>query len=177
MENLFANHPWYYTVYPKYLIVDSHNNTKAIGGTTVCVMTLDEETLFLRTAHVGDSGYALYRMQDEGYELIYKSQDQKRSLYFPYHVIDKINLKIGSEGDDPECAIIDMHWVDPLDLVIMGSDGLFNNVNSIVMKTILDEHYFSNKDFDLNKLAKKIAYYAYRLSMDKSEKTPFAFAA
>ena len=31
----------------------------------------------------------------------------------------------------------------------MGSDGLFNNISPVVMKTILDEYYYSNQGFDL----------------------------
>lgn len=55
--------------------------TKAIGSTTVCVATLQEN--MLKTALIGDSGYALYRRKEKYFELMFKSKEQQRSFNFP----------------------------------------------------------------------------------------------
>ena len=126
---LFLNDPQHYILNPKELIEKSHNLTKAIGSTTVCLMTLDDEKLLLRTAFVGDSAYAIFRKQDDKYQLIFKSKEQQKSFNFPFQVKKcKIN-QIGSKGDDPSCAITDQHEVELLDLIIMGTDGLFDNIS------------------------------------------------
>ena len=72
---LFLNDPQHYILNPKELIEKSHKLTKAIGSTTVCLMTLDDQKLLLRTAFVGDSGYAIYRIIDEKFQLIFKSSE------------------------------------------------------------------------------------------------------
>lgn len=71
-------------------------------------------------------------------------------------------------------AITNQHIVEPFDLVVMGTDGLFDNISLKWIKSILDEHYYSNQDSDLLELANKIAYYAYRLSLDEYTPSPFS---
>ena len=60
--------------------------TKAIGSTTVCVLTLEPHHLLMRGAFVGDSGYAIYRLNSETkeYDLHFKSEEQQRAFNFPY---------------------------------------------------------------------------------------------
>ena len=71
-------------------------------------------------------------------------------------------------------AITNQHIVEPFDLIVMGTDGLFDNISPNWIKFIIDEHYHSNQHMDLQELANKIAYYAYRLSIDDYTPSPFS---
>lgn len=68
---LFIINPLHYIANPKKLIEDSRQFTRAIGSTTVCLMTLDDNKLILRTAKVGNSGYAIYRLKGEEFQLVF----------------------------------------------------------------------------------------------------------
>lgn len=86
MGNLFTKDPLMYSYNSRGLIVKAHNLTNAIGSTTVCMMTLDQDELILRTANIGDSGFAIYRLGDENFKLIEKSKPQRKSLTIPFQV-------------------------------------------------------------------------------------------
>lgn len=75
IEKLFTEYSRHYILNPKELIVDAHELTKAIGSTTVCLMTLEDHKLILRTAFVGNSAYAIYRIHEEMVQLIFKSKE------------------------------------------------------------------------------------------------------
>lgn len=69
---------------PKKLIIAAHKATKAVGSSTICVLSLDEQTL--KAAFVGDSGYAIYRKKEgeDRFEIVFKSKEQQKSFNFPY---------------------------------------------------------------------------------------------
>ena len=68
------------------MIIDSHGMTKAIGSTTCCILTIDEQKPTVNTSYIGDSGYAIYRKdtQDNKLQTIYVSEEQQKSFNFPY---------------------------------------------------------------------------------------------
>lgn len=85
----------------------------------------------MRSSFVGDSGYAIYRKESDGFKLLFKSKEQQKSFNFPY--------QIGSEGDNPTCAAEDKHIVQLGDLIVLGTDGLFDNMNADQIKIVLDD--------------------------------------
>ena len=62
----------------------AHKLSKAFGGTTLCVLTLDNQQLLLRSALVGDSGYAIYRLFENKFSLFFKSRPDLIGYNFPY---------------------------------------------------------------------------------------------
>lgn len=86
-------------------------------------------------------------------------------------------IQIGSEGDNPSCAFVDQHDVQHNDVFVIGTDGLFDNLAANQIKIILDEDAKENKPFDCSAVAKTIASYAYKLSLDQNYQSPFAKSA
>ncbi|CAD8196302.1 unnamed protein product [Paramecium pentaurelia] len=148
---------------PKKYIIAAHKVTKAKGSTTVCVVSINQGDL--RSSLVGDSGYAIYRKIDDKYQLNFKSTEQQKSFNFPY--------QIGSEGDNPNVATDDTHKIQVGDLVVLGTDGLFDNMSAQQIQVVIED-VTKTEPNNPQALAKSIANYAYRLSLDPKYNSPFA---
>ncbi|KAM3136721.1 hypothetical protein pb186bvf_011166 [Paramecium bursaria] len=155
----------------KQLIIQAAKATKATGSSTVCVMKIGQT---IDASFVGDSGYAIYRKKENEYELLFKSEEQQRSFNFP--------LQIGSEGDSPTVAKQEKHDVLSVqkivycfqgDLIVLGTDGLFDNIQAKQILIIINDHIKSS-GLNPQALSQSIAEYAYRLSLDKNYNSPFA---
>lgn len=74
----------------------------------------------LYSANLGDSGYLLLRK--EGLDLVtkYRTKEQQHSFNFPFQV--------GTGGDDPSKANTEIHEIKDKDIIVMGSDGLWDNL-------------------------------------------------
>lgn len=92
--------------------------------------------------------------------LVYKSPEQTKGFNFPY--------QIGNPGDSPTSAIPQIHEVNDMDIVVVGSDGLFDNVdNEMIMEILQKEVNESRKINDIKKVCLELGNLAYRLSLDK----------
>jgi protein phosphatase PTC7 len=85
------------------------------GSSTCCVLTL--EGIHLHAANLGDSGFMVLR----GLEIVYRTKEQQHSFNFPYQI------GTGS-ADKPQHAQRITVEVQPGDLIIVGTDGLWDNL-------------------------------------------------
>lgn len=85
------------------------------GSATFCVLALDASSAVLRSANLGDSGFSLYRNG----ALIFRSKEQQHGFNCPFQL---------GHGDTPAMARKEAIDVEPGDVVIVASDGLFDNV-------------------------------------------------
>mmetsp|Transcript_82758 Transcript_82758/g.96752 ORF Transcript_82758/g.96752 Transcript_82758/m.96752 type:complete len:230 (-) Transcript_82758:5-694(-) len=106
---------------PKSLIVEAAGKTKAEGSSTLCVVSLDPDAPILRTSYIGDSGYVIYRMSEKNLTFIHQSEEHTRSFNFPY--------QIGTHGDNPNMSVEFLHKIQNNDIIVVGSDGLFDNMD------------------------------------------------
>lgn len=53
------------------MIIDSHKMTKQIGSTTVCLVTIEDDKPILHSAYIGDSGYIIYRKENNNIKIVY----------------------------------------------------------------------------------------------------------
>ena len=60
---------------------------------------------------------------------IYRSQEQTHGFNFPY--------QIGTGGDDPEKAETQVHSIDHNDILVVGTDGLFDNLYDEQIKELI----------------------------------------
>jgi len=117
---------------------------------------------------MGDSSYLIARPVNIGeFNLIFKSEDQTHGFNIPYQV--------GTEGDNPSFAKSLNHTVEANDLVIVASDGLWDNIDDKeILKTLND---FSKKSgsikIDTEEFAKILSIKAETLSRDKNYFSPF----
>jgi len=101
---------------PQALIEHGHRETTGIlGSSTVMVVTL--EGTLLRMAHIGDCGMLIVR---DGAPLL-RTVEQQHDFNFPFQ------LGAGSRNSPADAATCEIR-VRPGDVVILGSDGLFDNL-------------------------------------------------
>ena len=153
---------------PKSIIRKAWEDNKHDGSSTLVVVTLPPDENAIYTSYVGDSGYCILREQSPStYRLIYESPPQQRRFNYPFQ------LGWGRNGDHPDVALDSKHEVKHGDLVILGTDGLFDNLKATDIATLINEHLKSNR-LDEQKVATVIAEHTYRLSLDPKHRSPFA---
>ena len=104
------------------MLVSCVSETKAIGTCTFVLGLLDEEDPHMRVLNLGDSGYMLLRREDsvKPYEIVFRSEERQYAFDHPY--------QCGTGYKLPYHAEVYFHQVQDGDVVIMATDGLFDNL-------------------------------------------------
>ena len=97
-------------------------------------------------------------------QIIHSSDPQQHSFNFPY--------QIGSRGDSPDKALTEVHKVKLGDVLILGTDGLFDNVYKDEMREIVEKRMDTGR-LDPNRVARELAQKAFEYSKDKKYYSPF----
>ena len=112
----------------------------------------------------------ILRKNDQGVEKVFRSIEQTHGFNFPYQV--------GYNGDNPLQGDDKKHEIRHNDIVILGSDGLWDNVfdeNVIEIVEPFLKDYDQIKDLDL--VADLITKKAFELSKQENYMSPFAKGA
>ena len=105
------------------------------GGSTTAVMAkLDPKDNKMKTCNLGDSAYLILRQSKSGgLEKVYRSKEQTYEFDFPY--------QCGQNCELPYDAIDNEHEVAHNDIVVMGTDGVFDNLfDDQIAKTCIRPH-------------------------------------
>lgn len=129
------------------------------GSSTACILTLDGT--ILSAANLGDSGFMVVR----GLEIIYRTKEQQHSFNFPYQI------GTGS-ADKPHHSQRIQIEVQPDDLIILGTDGLWDNLFDDDIIDIL-----ASSSSDPATIAQLIARQAHIVANDKDIISPFSKSA
>jgi len=105
---------------PRQLCIEAAELTTEIGSSTCVIASLDREAPLLYTSILGDSGYLLLRRKGTELVSVFRSKEQTHGFNFPF--------QIGTSGDSPEKAESQLHNVDHNDILVVGTDGLFDNL-------------------------------------------------
>ncbi len=70
----------------KEILVQAAYKTKATGSSTCCLILLDNKSVKIFTANIGDSGYLIIRNDGEKLVEFYRSEEQQHSFNFPFQV-------------------------------------------------------------------------------------------
>lgn len=144
---------------PKRVLEKAYSNTNAKGSSTACIITLKDNRLHY--VNVGDSGFIVARSK----QVAYKSRVQQHNFNTPY--------QLGRECDHPRVGFEDKVMVESGDIIVAGTDGLFDNLYHSDILNILEElGGKSPKD-----LGRVIAELALINSLDKKYFSPYASAA
>jgi protein phosphatase PTC7 len=140
--------------------------TLVMGSSTACVVAVNGSTLV--ASNLGDSGFLILR----GGEIALKTAQQQHKFNFPYQCGAP-----GAGGDSPAAANRYKFDLLPGDLIVMGTDGLWDNcwpeeVQSVV-KFCLDKDSATSA----GKLAQVISHYAQHRAGDPEFASPFAYSA
>ena len=149
------------------------------GSTTACLLLIDIVQGRLAAANVGDSGFMVLgrtggslRGAGSGrgvLQMRYRSPQQEHSFGFPYQLGHHAN------ADTAEDAMLSTMAVNPGDVIVMGSDGLFDNLS--------DEEIIEKVEAGLlqgqssSAIAQHVAFEAFGASVDKRRTTPFSLGA
>ncbi|KAL2609151.1 hypothetical protein R1flu_027724 [Riccia fluitans] len=132
--------------------------TKAMGSTTAVLASISDQTL--NVVNMGDTGFLVVR---DG-AVAARSTPMQRGFNFPY--------QIGSVGDDPFLAEVYRVPVEKGDVVILGSDGLYDNLFEREILLILSKLVQSGSGPET--LARELANAAHKVGATHDGLSPFA---
>jgi len=183
------------------------------GSCTVCVVTLDRDTSTLRAANLGDSGFMVMRiissearsmglrsLVPDKYpinssvgehrraskprmkfptrcEIVYRSPPMEHALGHPYQLGHHENTDQTSMSDKVEVDVVPGDWV------VLGTDGLFDNLGEdAIAAHILEAHLAMQKTWQSARAsatgaARTLLAAAFEASRSKHAVTPFSIAA
>lgn len=141
----------------------AHSKTKAKGSSTACIIALTEKGL--HAINLGDSGFIVVR---DGCT-VFRSPVQQHGFNFTYQ------LESGSGADLPSSGQVFTIPVLAGDVIIAGTDGLFDNLyNNEVTAVVV---HAVRAGLEPQVTAQKIAALARQRAQDRNRQTPFSTAA
>lgn len=145
---------------PVDLMYDGYQYSSYVqGSSTCCILVLDGNQLL--AANLGDSGFMIIR----GLEIVYRTKEQQHSFNFPYQI------GTGS-ADKPHHSQRIQIDVQPDDLIILGTDGLWDNLfDEDIIDTV------AHAPSDPATIAQLIARQAHIVANDKDIISPFSKSA
>ncbi|XP_038904913.1 probable protein phosphatase 2C 55 isoform X1 [Benincasa hispida] len=148
---------------PARVLEKAHSKTKAKGSSTACIIALTEQGL--HAINLGDSGFMVVR---DGCT-IFRSPVQQHDFNFTFQ------LESGNNGDLPSSGQVFSVPVAPGDVIIAGTDGLFDNLyNNEITAVVV---HAMRAGLGAQVTAQKIAALARQRAQDKDRQTPFSTAA
>lgn len=148
---------------PLRVLEKAYSCTKAKGSSTACIIALTNQGI--HAVNLGDSGFIVVR---EGCT-IFRSPIQQHDFNFTYQ------LESDNASDLPSSAQVFTFPVESGDIIVAGTDGLFDNlyntdINAIVVHAV-------RARLGPQVTAQKIAALARQRAQDKNRQTPFSTAA
>jgi protein phosphatase PTC7 len=127
------------------------------GSSTACIINISGNQFL--SANLGDSGFRIIRRS----QVVYESTSQQHRFNMPY--------QIGPQSDDkPEDADIRQFTLETGDYIILGTDGLFDNLYD---KDIIQVIENLPESVSMETVATEIAIKAYEISKLPEVKIPF----
>lgn len=148
---------------PARVLTKAHSATKAQGSSTACIIALRDEGL--HAINLGDSGFVVIR---DGCT-IFHSPVQQHDFNFTYQLAN------GSEGDQPSSGQVFKIPVAVGDVIVAGTDGLFDNLYNNEVTALVVQGVRSKLSPEA--MAKNIAELARVKALDRKRQSPFSAAA
>jgi protein phosphatase PTC7 len=148
-----------------------------LGSCTACFALLDLQSGLLRTANLGDSGYLLMTPQRgaRGHAawqpggVVYRSTTQEHEFGRPF--------QLGHHGgsDGPEDAMLATQRLQPGDVLLLGSDGLWDNLHDSEVAAIVQQAVAERQPAAA--IARRVAAAAHEASTARKASTPYSLGA
>ncbi|KAI9121289.1 hypothetical protein K1719_008322 [Acacia pycnantha] len=156
------------------ILNEAFRHTKSEGSSTACIATLkqtrgdnpNEQYYSLHAVNVGDSGFMLFR----NLKIVFQSPTQQHGFNTPYQ------LGNGRKSDKPEKAREFTVEVAAGDIVVFGTDGLFDNLFPGQILSFIERNCGGNEKVTPERLSLLIAEGAKSNSYNKYSTTPFSKA-
>ncbi|KAK4271773.1 hypothetical protein QN277_020415 [Acacia crassicarpa] len=161
------------SVNPRTVLNEAFQRTKSEGSSTACIATLkqnfgensNQEYYSLHAVNVGDSGFMLFR----NLKLVFRSPTQQHRFNAPY--------QLGKKSDTPEKAEEFTVEVATGDIVVFGTDGVFDNLFPEEIQRFIELNCGVDDKVTTEGLSWLIAEGAARKAYGKYSKTPFEEAS
>lgn len=148
---------------PAQVLEKAHARTGAMGSSTACIILLEDQGL--HAVNLGDSGFIVVR---DGCT-IFESTVQQHGFNFPYQ------LERGDRADVPSSAQVYKVPISAGDVIVAGTDGLFDNLYNHEINAIVANGLAAG--LSPAETAQKIAALARERGHDTKQQTPFSAAA
>jgi len=136
-----------------------------VGSSTACLASIQSEDGLVKTTNLGDSGYVKFRRDSDALTKVLRLKEQQYRFNFPYQC---------GTGCELLTAAFDTEYrLQEKDFIVMGTDGLFDNVFDDDMKPCLIKENIEQPE----KTATCIGEFASTKSKNKRYESPFAFGA
>jgi serine/threonine protein phosphatase PrpC len=174
----------------------AYTETQAFGSSTILAGLCKNGVL--HSLSLGDSGFLVLRKREHSRSLaeVYRSAEQQHSFNCPYQLVhlpspddyDRlIDKGLGSfvallkrskqpSHDQPKDASLQMIPLQPFDVIVAGSDGLFDNLYDDDVRAVAERYLeagLTPEDF-CEKVAKELALQAVHKAWDSDYKSPFS---
>uniref|UniRef100_A0ACD5V9Z2 Uncharacterized protein n=1 Tax=Avena sativa TaxID=4498 RepID=A0ACD5V9Z2_AVESA len=141
----------------------AHSSTTVKGSSTACIIALTDQGI--QALSLGDSGFIVIR---DGCTL-FRSPIQQHDFNTPYQ------LETGNSSDLPSAAQVFKVPVASGDVIVAGTDGLFDNLyNNEITAVVV---HATRAGLEPQATAQKIAALARQRAQDTNRQTPFSSAA
>ena len=139
------------------------NKQQIIGSSTACLMMLSHTDLKLYTTNIGDSGFLVVRRG----EVVHRSHEQQHYFNTPFQLsLPPTELMSEVLADRPESADQYEFSVEDGDVILLATDGLFDNVPDRLLVAEMSDVQHCKDEIKLQKSANAIALMARKLSKD-----------
>eukprot|EP00429_Kryptoperidinium_foliaceum_P041780 CAMPEP_0176105406 /NCGR_PEP_ID=MMETSP0120_2-20121206/52895_1 /TAXON_ID=160619 /ORGANISM="Kryptoperidinium foliaceum, Strain CCMP 1326" /LENGTH=391 /DNA_ID=CAMNT_0017439523 /DNA_START=65 /DNA_END=1240 /DNA_ORIENTATION=+ len=179
------------------------NDVKSFGAATALVVTLNAASGELGVANLGDSGLRLLRPTPTSggtsLHVVERTEEQQHEFNLPFQLskvpkakdfpklraegksalIQAVKAHGAAKSDAPSDAAMYTFGVEAGDVLVLGSDGLFDNLGDDEICAISQEAIAvaGHGAIDTQELARVLAVAAARRSTDKEAETPFCLQA
>jgi len=126
---------------PKTVLIDGYDTVvrkkevKA-GSSTACILTLDKISGIIYSTNLGDSGFTVIRDN----KVIFKTQEQQHYFNAPYQLSIIPDTTIAYLQNTPHDAYDDQFTAEEGDVIVLGTDGLWDNMyNEDIIKILKDD--------------------------------------
>lgn len=142
------------------------------GSSTMCLVIIDMQQGRLASANLGDSGFLVLGTTplERHLHVKYRSPQQEHEFGFPFQLGHMDN------ADTANDALLMTLPVIPGDIVVLGSDGLFDNMSDQEMVD-LTEQLLREGSCSSAEIARSMLTAAYFNSIDRVKATPYSLAA
>lgn len=144
-----------------------------IGSCTACIVAFHREDHTIHTANLGDSGFLVIR----GGKVVHRSEEQQHYFNTPFQLAVAPTVLEGMVlSDSPESAQTSSFAVQAGDIILLGTDGLFDNMK----EEMILQHISKMKDNqfeDIQEVANSLVIEAHNLAFDPTYLSPFAVNA
>ncbi|XP_012172909.1 protein phosphatase PTC7 homolog isoform X3 [Bombus affinis] len=143
-------------------------------SSTACVIVLNKETSSICSANIGDSGFVVVRKG----EVVHRSSEQQHYFNTPFQLSFPPPGHSGLVlSDSPESADTSSFGVEDGDVILLATDGVFDNVPDQLLITEMRKVQGERDPTKIQGVANSIAWMARSLAFDGAFMSPFAQSA